>query len=340
MGGATFPGTKRMTSAQLEALAVRVCLALEQAFPGARPHMVRPVREKGTHGDLDLVVDASALPLEPREALADALGATASAGHKNAPNMQFVVDGHHVDVVMASPDTYRAACAYFAYGDLGTLVGQVARSMGFTYSFTGLRYRMRDGTRLVEDVLVTTDPAETFEFLGYRPAHVLFEEWQQGFDTVEATFAFAAKSDYFDPSGYQREARNHRQRARDADRPNYARFVAWLEKTKAPRGALADTTRDDHLAGALDRFPEFARRYVETARRYRDSRAAHERLNGHAVSALTGRTGADLGRLMAALASSLPKGFPDKNAYVLAADPDELRAWVKRVHEELQEGAH
>lgn len=337
MGGKTF-NAKRMTKAEFQALAGSVSTALEATFPGSRPHVIRAVRAKETHGDLDLLVEASALPGDPLQELAKALGATRALGHRNSPTTNLLVGDYQVDVTRVEPGEYEAAAAFFAYGDLGGLMGQVARSMGFSYGFRGLRYRMKDGTNHFDDVLVTASPSEAFEFLGYLPAATRYSDFEQGFGTTEETFEFAASSLFFDPAVYEFENRSHRSRSRDRDRPNYLAFLEWLKKSKAKKGRRAGLPKEDHLARALHRFPEFAVRYVDAMRRYTDGVAAHTKFNGHTVSAWTGRSGPGLGHLMEALKASVPDGFANQAAYVLATSTEGLRQWVTDVDRRMVVG--
>jgi hypothetical protein len=218
--------------------------------------------------------------------------------------------------------------SYFAYNDLGNLIGRVAHKMGFSHGHRGLLYPMRDGTHQFRVLDMSQDVDVILPFLGFQA-----ERFHRGFDTLDEIFQYVVTSPYFNRDIYLLENRNHQSRVRDRKRPTYNKFLNWIENQSGlPAYPWAD--REDEPARAAEkahflelaraRFPGFAenldRAYLDLA----DARLIRAEFSGARVGAWTGLSNKDLGAFMATFRQQHP-------------DPQAFAAWLRKTPVETLE---
>ena len=199
--------------------------------PVPRLESILAYRTKQDFGDLDLLLEDVSLPPNLNESLAGVLRSREYAQTENSNVTSFDFDGFQVDVIVTPPELYDTSVNYFAWNDLGNLMGCVARKLGVHFGWDGLSYRLMDGTEQIDRIVVSRDNGRILTFLGYDPIR-----HSQGFDTPQEIFEYAASSRFFSPEIYLLENRNAKSRVRDAKRKTYASFLRWL---KDPQGLAA-----------------------------------------------------------------------------------------------------
>jgi hypothetical protein len=257
---------------------------------------------------------------------------------KNGNVYSFDVEELQVDLILTPKEYMQTSYTYFAYNDLGNLMGRVAHKMGFKYGHKGLSVIVKDGDYVIGEHVVSKDSEKIFEFLGYS-----WERFCEGFDELEDIFKFAASSPYFNKDIYLLDNRNHKGRIRDAKRPTYTAFLKWLEEQ--PVGSLPEYAWNDlkELGGrellpeALERAETFfpgTKEAVEALYKQREKvKASHAKWNGNIVRARTGLEGKELGELMKAVKerltwfaeASMPAGSDYHDAVLFLFTPDITR---------------
>src|SRR5699024_1764549 len=180
-------------------------------LPDCRMAPVLSYRNKPDFGDADIVLESNYLPPDWQARLSDALGSRAQVS--NGPVFSLEYDGFQVEFWLQPARDYCFARRYFAWNDLGNLIGRVAHGMGFKFGQDGLWHvnrRGAGGCRVVGTLLVTRNFDSALQFLGYDPL-----SHGAGFDTLEAIYRYAANSIWFDPSAFMLENRSHKARVRD-----------------------------------------------------------------------------------------------------------------------------
>ena len=319
MGGNAIQNVRRVDAAEYFALVERVTARLRTALPGTRLEVIPAYRAKPDFGDMDILIERNALPSDWPQRVAAALDSREVV--PNGPVCSFEFDGFQVDLITAQAAWFEFALGYFSWNDLGNLIGRIAHKHGFKFGHDGLHYPLRDGDHLVAEVLVTQDFAQALTFLGLNPVRVV-----EGFDTLEDMFAYVASSRYFDPAQFPLEHRSHRARTRDAKRPTYTAFLAWVNGRTLP--VREAPSREARLAAASQAFPGFGERLTAARAALARQRAARERFNGRLVSDWTGLRGPALGAFIAQLKRDA--GGPEAlQAKVLESTPEALRDWVE-----------
>lgn len=306
MGGKALKSieTRRLHRADFERVSKAVVAGLVDALPGVQVDVIAAYRAKDEFGDLDVLVvsegvqDSGGGDLLKRLAVecfyATELfknGNVLSFDYRAAPGQ--TEPGFQVDVITMPAASYDFALKYFAYNDLGNLIGRTAHKQGMSFGHDGLWLPIREGDYLFRSILVTRDFDAALRYLGYDPTH-----YAQGFDTLEDIFEYVAGSAYFNRSIFLLENRNHRSRVRDRKRKTYTEFLTWCEaRPDLPAFEYPEDKKTwiPHLAAA---FPGFAAEYDKALHDLATQRAVKSRFNGEYVSSLTGLQGKELGMLM------------------------------------------
>ena len=255
---------------------------------------------KESFGDLDMVVMSGS---RDWERLLNDLKKKYPDHSKNGNVFSFGVDvgkgtNFQIDLIYVGDDEndLQMALTYFAFNDLGNLMGRIAHRAGFKYGHRGLLRVVRDeenSDHILEEVLVSKTPSEIFEFLGYD-----YERFLDGFESKEDIFEYVASSTYFNREIYLFENRNAKARMRDTKRVMYKEFLNWsYDQYNLPEFYAEDKEefRQEHLRLALGKFPEFRVRYDDVLKKLSKTKTINEKFNGSIVAEVTGLSGRDLG---------------------------------------------
>ena len=229
--------------------------------------IVRELPEKDSFGDLDVLIVPR---LRVQDAASTASGNTQQTQHQQQPcaasakkkqkvlmkafnratrNMiqsvfeprelvshgdvhSFDLHSFQIDmIVMPNKQVLDMADFYFAYSDVGGLVGRLTAAHGIKYGHLGLWIELLHCTVYPDNpvdlahrlgrVHLTTDPREVCRFLG-----LCYDAFQRGFDTNHAIVEWIKTCRFFDPRHFQSLNRRHRHRA--VTRPFYIAFVESL----------------------------------------------------------------------------------------------------------------
>lgn len=306
MGGNALKSidTRRVDAAEFQALVPAVLDTLAGIVGRDRPLcVIEAYRHKPDFGDMDVLVSADGLADTYKDEIATAFGSREV--YRNGNVTSFDRNGFQIDLIAIPAQSFDFARAYFAWNDLGNLVGRIAHKMGLKFGFEGLHAPLRDGDHMFAEVLVTHDVDQALSFLGYDAAR-----YREGFDTLEDIFRFTASTRFFNPDIYLLENRNATSRVRDAKRKTYSAFLDWLA---APGGLAAARPApaegwyrfaDDKTSwrpALRQAFPDFGDRLDAALARKARHESAAAIFNGRRVGDITGLTGQALGELMRTL---------------------------------------
>lgn len=340
MGGRAlkFVETKRLEAREYHAL-VPAVLDIVAGVVGRDRDLceIEAYRSKPDFGDMDLLVASDGIVSSYKDDLAEAFRSREVVRNGNVTSFDF--DGFQVDVIAIEQKSFDFAKSYFAWNDLGNLMGRIAHKMGLKYAFEGLYLPLREGDQKFDEVIVTRDVDSALETLGYDPVR-----YRQGFDTLEDIFVFAASTPFFNPDIYLLENRNAIARRRDAKRKTYAEFLDWIEDPKGlsatlqePEAGWFSFPRDKSawISRLQERYPTFSEDLHHALERKRRREQAGEIFNGHRISTLTGLSGAELGGLIQEIKSVHGQGdaFVD---WVLGAGPQGVDKTVEEIAASLE----
>jgi hypothetical protein len=294
-------------------------LMLKLGVPG-HANMVQSYREKPDHGDIDVVLPttlrAASTDSKIGEELASALGTSPWPFLANGGVVSYGIpleEGgvFQVDLIYLPDYEVDFAVKYFAWNDVGNLIGRIAHKMGLRFGHNGLHMPLRDGNYLFDTLVVTRDFDAAMTFLGFNAAR-----WQEGFDNLEAIFNFTVDNPRFASKLYLLEERNHTARVRDKKRPTYTKFLKWLaEHPEKDSGFDWPEDKSVWLPEIFEAFPGLKPQWDVSNENLARARLVKEKYNGDRITELTGLTNKDLGNFI-------------KNHHASFASKDAFNAWV------------
>lgn len=304
----------------------------------------REAPEKLDHGDVDFIVVSPTKSDLTHEDVRIALGAGASMQGRTSNfavplsrytdevmgNTQRGGQGEHEEYVQVDVHVcdevpqFERVVFFHGYGDLGMIIGCLARSVGLHLGDHGLKINS-------QDLAPTTSPAfplsasfdRILAFFGLS-----LDRWSAGLSTREEAFEWVATSRFYSPVRiHERQLRAKRR----VDREMYQAFIQWNE-VRANRDITHQEQAEplsDVAEEALVYFEkkeEFSRLVKENQRRVR----LKQTWNGNVVGGWTGWCGHGVARVMKYVREKLGE---DR---ILEMEESELRAAVMEAKEIVQ----
>lgn len=337
MGGNALKNTftRRYKAAEFRELASNMLRKLREVFAEDTHNIsvIRSYADKESFGDMDILIApvvGHAYVMSP-SAYAETIHTLFGPKDllRNGNVLSFDVHQLQIDLIVCKADEYESSCNYFAYNDLGNLLGRLAHSVGVKLGHDGLSYVWRDGTHVFATEVLTRDWSVILDVLGLD-----FERYTRGFKTKREIFDFVVTSNLFTPEIYLLNNRNNASRTRDRKRETYTEFLLYCEQ-QFPNYAVPtwlSKNKADHLPALFELIPGFAETYARVQSDYEKRQRASKLFNGSLVSAWTGLQKKELGMFMRYLRE---QGFDQQ--YVLSlADEDTVCNSVKHQYADYQ----
>ncbi|KAK0244184.1 hypothetical protein EDD85DRAFT_189743 [Armillaria nabsnona] len=260
MGGSAFATIgpfPRLSRALYAVLKARHTASLSTVYTQVCTPLEAP--EKQDHGDIDFLV-YSPENLPSHDTVKELLGAAhvmpmpgprtsnyAIPIPEDEFNTQMHVGWYQVDVhVCGSPEEFAGVRFFHSYGDMGMILGLVARHSGLHLGVHGLKYPHPPNP----GIMLSTDFNAIADFIGCD-----MKRYDQGFTTKRALFDWIAKSRFFAPRMFGRgDAEGSKVKQ---ERKMYWEFVAWA------RSQPDSDSSDKSPADRQDRIREEALRHFD-----------------------------------------------------------------------------
>lgn len=313
MGGNAIKNhvTRRYDAVEYLAIAEEVQEMLRPYFSRTEPIMA--YKNKKDFGDLDLLIQSDGVNFNIVKMIKILFDSKEIV--PNGKVYSFEYKEFQVDLILTSQHEFEFARHYYAYNDLGNLMGRIAHKFGLKYGHDGLYYMFRDGTHLIGEICVTMDVREVFRVFDFN-----YARWEEGFDDLEDIFDFVSRSKYFNPDIYLFDQMNHRSRVRDQKRSTYNAFLKYCDEMR--RGEWEDQVfykfskaKSDHLPFLFNQFYGFKEQWFKTYHSMLERRDVQTKFNGDRISVMTGLQGKELGSFIQEIKSSF-------------WSPDDFRVWV------------
>jgi len=318
MGGKALKNTetRRFLKEEFETISATILRELQHLFPLARMEIIRYYRNKQDFGDLDILVESSKLPEDYVEQIKTSFQPKEMG--LNGTCWSFDHNQLQVDFIKIPTKDYDIAKVYFAYNDLGNLMGRMADQMGFKYGHRGLLFFSRRDDHIAGEILVSQNPRKIFEFLGFD-----YDRHSQGFNELSEVFDFVINSQYFYKDCFLLENRNNKGRTRDRKRKVYTQFLEYIEKMNPSGNPLLDRSFYEKKA---ERFFELFKEQKEDLSRSLDEKELlASKFYGNLVKALTGKEGPNLGDFIC----RFKKQHSDFDDWVKNTSPEDIEEAIK-----------
>jgi hypothetical protein len=300
MGGAALKNctTRRYQAEEYHQLEQEVLDIISNNFPFDSVSTIKAYTLKESFGDMDVLACTDKYdPCNIEDKLIRLFNTKEVV--KNGNVVSFEYKQFQIDLILTRPADYVSSQQYFAYNDLGNLIGRVAHSMGLKLGHDGLTYKFyADKTQVFREITLLKDWEQILPVLGYD-----FSRYQQGFDALEDIFKFVVSSSFFNKSIYALENRNHAARTRDAKRKTYTSFLEWIEhyeetNTQNAQKYRGGTDKSGWLPYLFEKIPTFKEQYEQAQADLAYHQEFKRRYNGELVAGWTGLQGKELGAFM------------------------------------------
>lgn len=307
MGGNALKNTetRRYQRDEYLALEAEVLARLRADFPGRRIEAIRAYREKDSFGDMDILLENDNIHQDLynfRDLSRYVIERFCSKqAVQNGGVVSFEYKEFQIDLIGTSSNNFETSVNYFAWNDLGNLMGRIAHKLGFKYGHEGLSMTFRDGDYQYAEINLSKDPKAIVEFLGYD-----YERFAKGFDTVQEIFDFTVSTEFFNRDIYALENRNHTSRTRDRKRKTYNQFLTWIETAPGlnayPWASVKEQGgreyKQQFIARAYQFFPAFKAQHEKVKAGFELWRDSKRNYNGDLVREWTGLENQELGAFM------------------------------------------
>jgi len=315
---------------------------VEKAF-NTEAELVISYHDKDSFGDMDIIVlnDGNMpTPEEIKRILTEDFGA--SEIHQNSTIYSFDFNELQIDLIFTPTSNWETSQVFFAYNDLGNLMGKIFHKLCLSYGFEGLRYiyRMDGGERILGSFIVSKDSQKIFEFIGLDWAH-----FQKGFFNVQEIFEYIESSPYFVPESFYYENLDQKNRKRNKKRANYALFIEYINKkykkdeSKLQVGKYKHGKDKDQYKQIIhDYFPEvdFNKRLKEFEEKAAYKQVIASKYNGRIIMELIpGLSGKELGKFIGDHAEFVGKaGYMSLDEIVYNAEQEDINEMILEFHKD------
>lgn len=335
MGGRAFPklNCKRLNKEEFDIFSQKIVSQLYSI--GGFFWIIKSYHQKDSFGDLDIVYTTQEDHKIPVERFIFELDCSYSFINGDITSLAIPHEESffQVDLIFIPKKYIQNAYCYFAYNDLGNLVGRIFHRAGFKLGQKGLQYIIRDeecDNRVIKEVDIDGTWSEYLSFAGYDSSR-----WLKGFDTLEDVFEYAVSTPLASKTIFRLEETNHAARVRDRKRKTYQQFLQWIygtennvpDEERIPKKQL----RKEFLEKAFETFPHFKIDYDRYMFESNQNKQVKNKFNGHIVSEVTGLTGKDLGSFIQDFIHSYIENElrTDKTTWVLDLSVEQIKTSIK-----------
>ena len=311
MGGNVFTGkTRRYDKDEYFAIEAEVLSILsgaftEEALEAPRADWIQPLkayRSKESFGDMDIVVNSAYIGPDYVRDVIQVFNLKDDEYNKNGNVFSFVYKEFQIDLIVTKPSEFKTSLDYGHWNDCGNLVGRISHKLGLKFGHDGTTLIIKENDQVMGEIVVTRNTCDLFDLLGLD-----YEQWKNGFDTLEDMFEWVSSSTYFNPDIYLLDNRNNHSRARDAKRKTYHAFLEWCASRAFDDAYKYDSTvakggyniREPFFSELIvPAFPHVLIEYNEIVAKHVEHAKFKRYFNGDSFSKVTGLTGKELGAFM------------------------------------------
>jgi len=299
MGGNAIKMSRRHEAAEYYEMQ-REIEAILQKNPVLCYYFVRPYQNKPSFGDMDILIQKkddknwknTVLEMFPPY---HEISRSSDVWSFNYKELQ-------VDLIFIPEKEWELAKWFFDFNDLGALAGKIARFLKLKFGFQGLEFELYYKERK-KTFLISLEPEKIYDFLGFDTVR-----YKLGFENLEDIFDYVLHSKYFNNATFEKIIEKEGQRAVDAQRPTYQKFLAHISnfRVKRPRPEVAEVLQKvkEYFGLDLPLMVEMTQQEID------EDIEIHAKFNGKHLIEHLGVTGKELGDLLGKFNAS----FADKKS--------------------------
>lgn len=228
MGGNAIKIAERVKRDKFFKYSEEIIPRVESAF-NTKVAMVNGYHNKQDFGDLDLLVLHNPNITDRKEVIEQEFSPLEINVNSNI--ISFNYNELQVDLIFTTEENWLPSNYFFHWGDLGNFIGKIVNSYGnlnrhgysLKYGFDGLKCKLKVNGK-IKHVYITRDSKKVFKFLSLS-----LDQWLLGFNEKEDMFDYVIGSPLFSYDSFQWENLNSINRERNKKRPNYYKFLEYIE---------------------------------------------------------------------------------------------------------------
>lgn len=297
MGGNALKAvnTKRLDKEQFDKCTNEVISFLNKEFPTAEIAAIPAYETKTSFGDLDVMISSEGMEegggaAKLRTLLKEKFYSRQENKNGNVLSFEYRNSneeerGFQVDIINIPRHSFNFAYHYFAFNDLGNLMGRIAHKMGLKFGHDGLHLPLRDGDYNYATILITRNYRDAISFLGFDN-----ERYKKGFHDLGEIFDYVSSSKYFNKNIFllDEENSNYKHRVRNVKRQTYTDFLEWCSKKENLNSFSYPENKTDWIPIILKEFPGAKERLDIVQHEKEQIKIMHNRFKGENVTEWTG----------------------------------------------------
>ncbi len=185
--------------------------------------VVKSYHNKDSFGDMDIIVlnDGNQWIHTIKDTLEEFF--KPNEIHHNGNCWSFDYEELQIDLILTPEKNWETSKVFFAYNDLGNLMGKLYHKFGLKYGYDGVKYVYRIDDKKLGDITVAKDMSKAFDFLGLS-----WKKFEEGFNDIEDIFEYVISSPYFVKEAFYLENLNAINRHRNKRRKVYNLFINYV----------------------------------------------------------------------------------------------------------------
>ena len=250
--------------------------------------IVDAYKNKDSFGDMDIVLtkDESSF-----KAIKDFVKENNYPSNLNGDVFSFLFKNFQIDLIRVPKESFKYSCNYFAWNDLGNIIGRMAKSLGFKHGHNGLFYVQRYGDVVLKEHLLSLNYLDILKILKLD-----YGVFRCGFVDLKDIFIFATNSPYFHKDKFKLENLNNTNRVRDRKRQTYNLFLKFIEQFPDSNLTLSATEK---LSFVIKLFPNLKNDIEECENNYLNILKIKKITNATLIMEITGlKSGKELGNFI------------------------------------------
>jgi len=247
--------TRRYEKDEFDQLASNLIPKVKEVF-NTSVEIIKSYHEKDTFGDMDLLVlvdnnfNEKIKNTTVKQVILDNFDATEV--FCNGGVYSFDYQELQVDLILTPVSNWNSSQVFFAYNDLGNLMGKIYYRFNLKYGFDGVKYVYRENNEnVLGTITITKDMRKAFEFIGLS-----YDKFLQGFSNLEEIFNYVISSPYFDRESFRLENLNSINKKRNNKRKVYQQFLEWLTENNITKSFPKQEDKNFYFNLIEKHFPE------------------------------------------------------------------------------------
>jgi len=303
----------RLEATEYHYLSNEILNNLKYCLPDTRFDIIPAYKNKQTFGDMDILYSNENNNINVIETIKEHFNPFGIIRNGSCCSITYPSSNglFQVDFIKSTPEEHDFSLKYYAFNDLGNLVGRIYHKMGLKFGHDGLKYILRNPNKdnqIIKELLITRDWEYVIK-LGKFPDYNSYH-----FNELEDVFNYVIQSPYFNKDIFLLENRNHISRTRDRKRTSYMLFLKWIESHPSLPNFNWRNGKESYLNNCLEDFPEFKKEYYASLERYHYIQKLKEKYNGDLIREWTNLDGKELGTFIKYLNLIIREPYIEKNS--------------------------